>query len=184
MPTYNTYVQQIKFDGTTYTKGSVIDLLSAFKVICQEFPFKRNPKPKELPTRDWAGEDGLDVYIPDKLPIKHYDMEVVFLYKGTEETMRTDLNNFIDFLYGRIKGDSNDIVRSCRLAIYNEHTGIGRKDIVVSDVENEIFYLTDSDSDAVAKFKITFTVYDPTTDVTPVYTIYNGVRRATELNFN
>ena len=111
-------------------------------------------------------------------------MEVVFLYKGTEETMRTDLNNFIDFLYGRIKGDSNDTVRSCRLAIYNEHTGIGRKDIVISDVENEIFYLTDSDSDAVAKFKITFTVYDPTTDVTPVYTIYNGVRRATELNFN
>lgn len=184
MVTYNTYVQQISFDGTTYTQGSVVDLLSAFKIICQEFPFKKNPKPKDLPTRDWAGEDGLDVYIPDKLPIKHYDVEVVFLYTGTEAAMRQDLQNFIDFLYGRIKGGSGDTVQSGRLAIYNEHTGIGRKDIVVSEVENEIFYLTDSDPDAVAKFKIKFTVYDPTTDVTPTYGTYSGVQRVTELNFD
>lgn len=176
---YNTYVQQIIFDGIAYTKGGVVDLLSTFKIVCQEFPFKKNPQPKDLPTRDWAGEDGLDVYIPDKIPVKHYDIEVDFLYKGTEETMKVDLNNFIDFLYGRIKGSNGDTVKSGRLAIYNEHTGMGRKDIVVSEVENELFYLTDSDPDAVAKFKIKFTVYDPTTEVTPVYV--SG--RVTQLNF-
>ena len=183
MVTYNTYVQQISFDGLEYTKGSVVDLLSEFNIVCQEFPFKKNPKPKDLPTRDWAGEDGLDVYIPDQLPVKHYDVEVVFLYAGTEKTMRTDLSNFIDFLYGRIKGSSSDTVQSGRLVIYNEHTGIGRKDIVVSEVENEIFYLTDSDPDAVAKFKIKFTVYDPTTEVTPTYGTYDGQKRFTALNF-
>lgn len=184
MVPYNTYVQQISFDGTTYTQGSVVDLLSAFKIICQEFPFKKNPKPKDLPTRDWAGEDGLDVYIPEQLPIKHYDMEVTFLYVGTEQTIRTDLNNFIDFLYGRVKGNNADTVQSGFLAIYNEHTGMGRKNIVVNEVENEIFYLTDSDTDAIAKFKIKFTVYDPTTEVTPTYGTYDGVRRATQLNFD
>lgn len=178
MVSYNTYVQQISFDGLEYTKGSVVDLLSEFNIVCQEFPFKKNPKPKDLPTRDWAGEDGLDVYIPKQLPVKHYDIEVNFLYKGTEATMRTDLNNFLDFLYGR-----NDGAVGSRLAIYNEYTGIGRKDIVVAEVENEIYYLTDSDVDAVAKFKIKFTVYDPTTDVTPAYGTYDGQKRCTALNF-
>ncbi len=179
MATYNTYIQQLSFDGLEYTKGIVVDLLSAFNIVCQEFPFKKNPKPKDLPTRDWAGEDGLDVYIPEKLPVKHYDIEVTFLYKGTEKAMRTDLNDFIDFLYGR-----NDGAVGGRLAIYNEYTGIGRKDIVVAEVENEIFHLTDGDPDAVAKFKITFTVYDPTTEVTPAYDIYDGKRSVTELKFD
>ena len=191
MVTYNTYVQQISFDGTTYTQGSVVDLLSAFKIICQEFPFKKNPKPKDLPTRDWAGEDGLDVYVPDVLQVKSYDIEVVFLYVGTEASIRSDLNNFIDYLYGRIGSDGENGVNGAdgrvqtgRLAIYNEYVGMGRKDIVVSEVENEIFYLTDSDTDAIAKFKIKFTVYDPTTEVTPTYGTYDGVIRATQLNFD
>lgn len=178
MVTYNTYVQQISFDGLEYTRGSVVDLLSEFNIVCQEFPFKKNPKSKDLPTRDWAGEDGLDVYIPKQLPVKHYDIEVTFLYKGTEAAIRTDLNRFLDFLYGR-----NDGAIGSRLAIYNEHTGIGRKDVVVAEVENEIFYLTDCDPDAVAKFKIKFTVYDPTTEVTPTYGTYDGRQHCTALNF-
>lgn len=184
MAIYKTYIQQIKFDGLTYTKGSVVDLLEAYKIICQEFPFKKNPKPKELPTRDWAGEDGLDVYIPDTLPMKSYEIDVTFLYVGTEQTIRTDISNFIDFLYGRIKGNNNDTVQSGRLSIYNEHTGMGRKDIVVADVDNEIFYLSDEDPDAVAKFKIKFSVYDPTTVVTPVTSTVGGVAVVTNLNFS
>lgn len=184
MVLYNTYVQQISFDGLEYAKGSVVDLLSAFNIVCQEFPFKKNPSPKDLPTRDWAGEDGLDVYIPEKLPVKHYDIDVIFLYKGSEQAMRGDLNNFIDFLYGRIKGAESDVVQSSRLAIFNEYTRLGRKDVIVSEIENEIFNLSDSDPDGVAKFKVRFTVYDPTTEVTPTYGLYNGERRCTALNFD
>ena len=36
MAIYKTYIQQIKFDGITYTKGSVVDILSTYKVMCQE----------------------------------------------------------------------------------------------------------------------------------------------------
>lgn len=184
MAIYKTYVQQLKYDGLAYTKGSVVDLLEKFKVICQEFPFKKNPKPKDLPTRDWAGEDGLDVYIPDVIPVKNYEIEVSFLYVGTEQTIRADISNFIDFLYGRIKGDENDTVKSGRLSIYNEHTGMGRKDVVVAEVDNEIFYLTDCDTDAIAKFKIKFSVNDPTTVVTPVASTVGGVTTVTNLNFS
>ena len=135
MSVANTYIQQIKFNGKNYSKGSVVDLKESFKIICQDFPFKKNPKSKDLPSRDWYDEDGLDVYIPDTLPIKHYDFDVVFLYVGTKENIRADISKFIDFIYGRIKGNNGDSVKSSRLAVYNEYVGMGRKDIVVSEVE-------------------------------------------------
>lgn len=176
MAIYKTYFQQLSFDGLEYSKGVVVDLLATYKIICQEFPFIKNPKPKDLPTRDWAGDDGLDVYVPQSLPVKHYDIEVTFLYVGNENTIRADLTNFINYLYGRNSGAVGS-----RLAIYNEHTGIGRKDVVVSEINNELFYLTDSDPDAVAKFKVKFTVYDPTTIVLPSYNQQTGV--VTDLSF-
>lgn len=185
MQIYKTYIQQITFDGSSYPsdkRGSIVDLLEKFKITCQEFPFKKNPKPKDLPTRDWAGEDGLDVYVPDVIPISSYEIEVKFLYVGTEQTIRKDLSDFIDFLYGRIKGNDMDTVQSGRLAVYDEHVGMGRKDVVVSEVENTLYYLEpDTDNDAIATFKVTFKVYDPTTDVTPTYGTYNGVTILTGL---
>lgn len=183
MEIFKTYIQQLSYDGTTYTKGSVVDLFKVYKIVCQDFPFKKNPKPKDLPTRDWAGEDGLDVYVPDNIPMKSYDIDVIFLYVGNEQNIRTDISNFIDFISGRIKGDNSDTVKSGRLSIYNEYVGMGRKDVVVSEIDNEIFYCTDADPDAVARLKVKFTVYDPTTNVTPTYGTYDGEKRCTQLNF-
>lgn len=200
MANYNTYIQQLKFDGTTYAKGSVVDLLDKFKIVAMDFPFKKNPKPKDLPTRDWAGEDGLDVYTPDVLPMQSYDIDVTFLYvrntadsqsvsgETKEQTrdrlMRQDINDFIDFIYGRKAGsDTENEVCSCRLAIWNDYVGMGRKDVVVSEVDNELFEADDCDPDAIAKFKVKFTVYDPTTEVTAMKGTYSGVELVTELNF-
>lgn len=191
MSPYKTYIQQLSYDGQNYTHGSVVDLLDKFHIVCQEFPFKKNPKPKDLPTRDWAGEDGLDVYIPDEIPMKEYEVDVTFLYvrnisentavtdgETDEETrnklMRHDIGSFIDFIYGRIKGDDNDTVKSGRLAVYDEYCGIGRKDVVVAEVDTELFYISDIDSDVMAKFKVKFKVYDPTTAVMPA-TGQNGL---------
>lgn len=181
MSVANTYIQQIKFNGKNYSKGSVVDLKESFNIICQDFPFKKNPKSKDLPSRDWYDEDGLDVYIPDTLPIKHYDFDVFFLYVGTKENIRADISKFIDFIYGRIKGNNGDSVKSSRLAVYNEYVGMGRKDIVVSEVENTLFYLSNNDPDAIATFKVKFTVYDPTTVVTPVE---SSSGKVIELNFS
>lgn len=179
MAIYRTYIQQLSFNGIEYTKGAVVDLLEDFNIIAEDFPFKRFPKSKDIPTRDWAGEDGLDVYIPKELPAKEYEIDVTFLYKGEEGTIREDLSNFIDFLYGR----NNNAVGS-RLAIYNEHVGMGRKDVKVSEIEDDIFYLTDYDPDTMARFKVKFTVYDPTTEVTPTKVTTNGETTVTDLSFD
>ena len=184
MAIYKTYIQQLSYDGSNYTKGSIVDLLTAYKIICQDFPFKKNPKPKDLPTRDWAGEDGLDVYVPDKIPMKSYDIDVTFLYVGTEQSIRTDISNFLDFICGRIKADNSDTVKSGRLAIYNEYVGMGRKDVVVNEIDNEIYYVTDCDPDAVAKIKVKFTVYDPTTEVTATETTVGNVTSVSNLSFS
>ena len=163
---YKAYIQQLWFDGKNYAKGTVVDLLADYNIAVMEFPFKKNPKAKALPSRDWAGTDGLDVYVPlDGIPVASYDMDVTFIYVGTEQTIRGDISNFIDFLYGRRPGSNSDSIQSGRLAIYDEHVGMGRKDVVVSEVDNELFYCSEFDKDAVAKFKVKFTVYDPTTDV-------------------
>lgn len=178
MAVSKTYIQQLSYNGLTYTKGRVADLLSEFGIACREFPFVKNPEPKDLPTQDWAGEDGLDIYIPQgaPIPVKHYDLEAEFLYKGTEVTMQHDINAFLDFLYGR-----NDGSVGARLAIYNEYTRTGRKDVVVAQVDTDAYYCEDWDPDAVAAFKIKFTVYDPVTEVVPVFGQDGSV---TDLNFD
>lgn len=176
---YRTYIQQLHFDGKSYTKGPVVDLLDKFKIACMSFPFKKFPEAKELPTRDWSGEDGRDVYIPNEIPMKSYDLEVEFLYKGTEDAIAKDLSDFIEFLYGR-----NFNATGGRLAIYDEHVKMGRIDVYVQSVDNNVYACNDTDTDAIASFKVKFMVENPTTEVTPKYTYSaGGVKTVSDLNF-
>ena len=175
--TINTYIQQLSFDGISYTRGAFVDLLRDYNIVAQDFPFVKNPESKELPTRNWPGSDGLDVYVPKQMPVKEYVLEVTFLYKGIEQNMRSDIKAFIDFLYGRNYGAIGS-----RLAIYNERVAMGRKDITVKSVSNELFYATDFDPDAVAAFNIKFNVFDPTTEVTPGTIEVDGVTTVVGLN--
>lgn len=169
MAIYKTYIQQTSFDGATYTKGAVVDLLSTYNIICQEIPFLINPEPKELPKRDWNDEDGIDVYVPATRRMKEYTMDVDFLYVGTDANIRTDLKNFINFLYGRNTGAVGSL-----LVIYNDYIGLGRKDVIVKEVSNEVFIARNTDPDAIAKFKVKFLVCDPITEVTFSTTTNNG----------
>lgn len=155
-------IQQQTYNGTTYTDvGNVVDTLASYNVACQEFPFKILPETKELPKRDWFDEHGEDIYVPtDGLKFKAYDLEVKFLYVGTEQSMPTDLKNFIKFLYGR-----NDNGAPL-LAVYDEYTTIGRRGIYVLSVDNDLYFYNDASIEAIASFKVKFRVTDPVTDVT------------------
>lgn len=174
MAIYKTYIQQTSFDGTSYTKGAVVDLLATYNIICQEMPFMVNPLAKDLPKRDWPDEDGQDVYVPATRRMKEYTMEVDFLYVGTDTNIRTDLKNFINFLYGRNTGAVGSL-----LAIYNAYTDIGRKDVIVQEVSNEVFIAGDSDPDAIAKIKVKFLVCDPITEVSFSSSTTNGTTTLT-----
>lgn len=155
-------IQQLTYDGTTYTSvGNVVDTYKTFKVVCQECPFKLLPEPKEPAKRDWLDEDGEDVYIPTGgFKFKSYELAVKFLYVGKKSAMKQDLKTFVDFLYGRNTGGKP------LMAVYDEYTQIGRRGLYVKDVDNELLFHSDSDTDVIAQFKVTFVVTDPVTEIT------------------
>ena len=176
MALHKLFIQQLSFDGLTYTKGTIADAYTTYKVVCKDFPVKIEPEIKDIVTKDFKGSHGLDPYIPQNLAIKDYEMEVEFLYVGTHATMRSDITAFVKFLRGRNSG-----AVGARLAIYDEFAGLGRKDLVAKAIEyGEWWDVPDADNDAIATFKVKFQVYDPVTDVTvintgttqlPVYTL-------------
>ena len=145
----------------TVNDSNVIDTQATFRVACQECPFKYLPESKELPKRDWYDEDGDDIYIPtDGLKFKAYDMEMKFIYVGTEQTMKNDIRGFINFIYGRNENGSP------LLKIYDEYTKIGRKGIYVSNVDDELLAYDDVNENVIGIFKVKFRVTDPATEIT------------------
>ena len=176
MAAHRLFIMQTSFDGLTYTKGTPIDTLASYNVVCKEFPFKLYPETKDVVTNNWRGSHGLDVYIPAENKIKDYDIDVQFLYLGTHAQMRTQIEQFFKFLHGLagpvvISGNSTTVTppAGARLAIYDEYTQIGRKDVRVASIEPGGWWdMPDFDTDAIADFKVRFHVYDPVTDVTPV----------------
>lgn len=158
-------VQQFSYDGSTYTPGEVRDTLS-LNIGIKEIPFKYVSSFKDVAERDWPGNDGVDVYIPNHRRQKKYDTEIEFIYKGTRSTIHSDLRAFLDFFCGK-KSDGSYV--EPRFAMYDDHTKIGRKDVICSaDFSNvDLFYYEDNDNDSIASFKLKFTVCDPVTDVVP-----------------
>lgn len=155
-------IQQQTVSGSEYQNvGSVVDTQESFHVVCQEFPFKQLPEIKDLPKRDWYDEHGDDVYIPtDGLKFKAYDLEVKFLYVGSQADMKSELKSFIDFIYGRNTNGSP------LLAVYDEYTKTGRRGILVQNVDNDLIVYDERNPQVIAQFKVKFRVNDPITDVT------------------
>lgn len=156
-------IQQQTYNGTTYTDvGSLVDTQTSFHVVCQEFPFKRLPENKELAKRDWYDENGEDVFIPsDGLKFKAYDLDVKFLYVGSQANMSEELNNFISFICGKNTGGAP------LLAVYDEYTKTGRRGVYVKEVDNEMLSYDDVNTKVIAQFKVTFRVTDPIYDWSP-----------------
>lgn len=169
MATHRLFLQQTDFNGLAYTKGTAVDSLSEFGVVCSEFPFKLLSESKDVVTKNFIGSHGLDVYIPKKNRIKDYDLDVQFLYCGTHATMRNDIERFLKFLNGH-SGGADEEATGSRLVIYDQYTQTGRKDVRCMSSEFGTWWdQPDYDTDAIADFKVRFHVYDPVTNVTPVF---------------
>lgn len=172
-------IQQCTYDGSSYNLvGSApVDTQAEWNVVCQEFPFRAFPEAKDLPKRDWADENGEDIFVPvDGAKFKAYDVDVTFLYTfGSRESyssasssqsyddwlgekMKQDIGGFINFLYGRNGG-------SPLLYVYDEYLKIGRRGIYVSSVSSDLYFYNDVNIQAVASFKVKFRVTDPVTEV-------------------
>ena len=169
MTPHRLYILQAYYDGMTYSKDNLIDTYAAFNVLCSEIPFKIYPDAKDVVAKNWRGLHGADAYIPAVNKIKDYDIEVDFLYSGTHANMRNDLDSFAKYINGML-GNSPQPALSARLAIYDEYTQTGRKDVRAVNIEFKEYWDTpDFDTECIAAFKVKFHVYDPVTEVTPVY---------------
>ena len=163
MKFYNAYIQQLSYDGENYTKGEFRDLLKDFGCGVSSFPFKPFAEAKDAVTRDWVDEHGTDVYIPeDGQLLKSYELDVEIIFKGSESAIRTNMMNFLKFIYGHNTGGH------ARLAIYDEFVGFGRKDIRAKSHDSDLLFIAGENADSVATFKVKFEVNDPVTDVTKV----------------
>lgn len=149
---YAIYFKKMKSDAL------VVDTLDNWGIVCKEFPFKLYGEAKELPSHDWKDEDGDDEYIPSKLPIASYEVEVEFAYKGVMDSANASIKGFLDYLTGR---DGSGV----ELAVYDTYTKIGRQHVRFVSVSDDVFYRQEEGGDVVV-FSVTFKVNDPVTDIT------------------
>ncbi len=174
---YRFYIQQSTYDGDTYAKGEVFDSYETWGIVCKEIPFKLFPEIKQPASRDWKGSDGLDVYVPPAQRFKEYEIDVEFGYAGTDEDLHTNIKSFLGFLFGRNgapqRNQSGVLINTqsdgARLFVYEEYTRTGRKDVVATKSDVQDYYLENGADEALAIFHVTFTIYDPVTDVAPTY---------------
>ena len=149
---YSIYYQKGK------TESPTLDTKAQWSIVCKGFPFMPYGENKDLPTRDWADQDGEDTFFPEEIKLKAYDIEVEFAYKGAIGTANSKIESFLDYLTG--KGDTGT-----NLKVYDTYTKIGRQGVYYKSIDQDLF-VRKSDEGDVVTFKITFRVTDPRTPIT------------------
>ena len=139
--------------------STVVDSVRDFGMYCKEVPFTIFGEAKELSSDDYKGEDGEDEYIPKKLPLKSYTIEVTFAFKGDRDSANKALVSFMNYLTGR---DGND--EGAEFDMYSSYTNIGRQKCRFVSISNDA-ELVRKDGYDILFPKITFKVNDPATDI-------------------
>lgn len=141
--------------------GSVlVETSEEWGVYCSDIPFTIATKAKELTSRDWYDEDGLDEYVPEELKMSAYDIEVDFICKGDRSTSIDKISNMINYLTGR---DGSGVL----MKAYCSLTGIGRQHVRFKELKDDAQLIHDTEE--ILTFTIVLQVGDPVTEVRPEY---------------
>lgn len=159
MDPYRLYIQQSHFDGKGYTIGETYDTYKKWNIVCADSPNMPFGGPKDVVSRNWLDEDGEDVYLPKSAYLNKTEVEYTFLCTGTRGSVRQNIKSFLEFLLGRNAG-----AVGCRLAIVDSFNSIGWKDMRVKSYSSDA-YLDVYADDTVVKFKVSFDVFDPATEL-------------------
>lgn len=141
-------------------------------IYCTGFPFITIGEVKDLPSRSWYDEDGDEEFIPQKLYIKAYEIEVEFAVKGTPRQAKTAIDSFFAYLIG-LDADKNENGENSygpRLEIYDTYTLIGREDCRFESYDNKAYvtqkvFEDELKEEACITFSVKFKVNDPLTDI-------------------
>lgn len=132
-------------------------------IYCKDIPFKMVAEAKSLTERDWADEQGKDVYVPEKLMMKGYEMTITLCCKGDKFSANTALNALIEYMTG---ADGNGVY----MKMYCDYTKIGRRHIRFLSLEDNAELVRNDEDGDILVFSIKVSVDDPVTVVTPQYT--------------
>ena len=174
MDPYKFYIEQISYDGISYAHSRAYESFKTWGIVCSKTPFRYYGDPKDYATRNWLDEHGEDVYIPTDSKLKKFDMEVTFLCSGTEERVKYNVKQFHLFLLGKTSKykyihqsgtemEGTITGTSPRLAIFDDYSDIGWKDVRLKAFSNDGIVMDNSDEEVVLEFKVTFEVFDPFT---------------------
>lgn len=139
-------------------EGSTVkDTVEEWNIAATDVPFSIMEDTQDLPEREWAGVDGVDCYVPEKIPLKAFDMEVELCYKGGMDTAYDNLKSFADYLRG---ADGSGAVFS----VYSPHTGIGKSGCRLKSFAPDDFWNSKDGTGLV--FSITIRVMSPESSIT------------------
>lgn len=162
MNPYKLYIKQTLFDGQNYISGIEVDTYAQWGIVCSQSPYKRYGDPKDVVSRNWLDEHGEDVYIPQSIRLKKFDLEISFLCNGTANNVRTNVKDFLAYLMGK---PSFVAVTGPRLAIYDTFNDMGWKDVRMKSYSTDALIMDNGDDEVVLEFKVLFEVFDPYTEV-------------------
>lgn len=77
--------------------GSSKDLYKDFNIKTTSAPLFVPSNIKNLPSRNWADENGEDTYFPSESYFEAYETSISVIYKGVKGTFSTSFNNLIDY---------------------------------------------------------------------------------------
>ena len=117
-------------------------------------PFKVFPDMKDIPSRDWVDESGIDEFLPNTPFYKAYEIDCQFVYIGAYESANTQIKSFLKYL-----------AEGGFFKFYDTYTKIGRTNIRYVSNDEDIFYRREGNDDIV-QFKVTLKVNNPITDIT------------------
>lgn len=147
MDYYRIYMQQ-ESEG-----AEIIDTIDSFGLYCVDIPFKIADGVKDVVSRDWHDEDGIDEYVPkDGLKMSAYDIDVKFGYKGDKFGANKAISSLLSYLaVGYV-------------SIYDTYTDIGRQKVRLVKLNDNAELVRDEDGDILI-FSVTFKVCDPLTNI-------------------
>jgi len=146
------------------TGSPVVNLYKQWGIVCSKMPLPKYDA-KDLPSHDFSGVNGEDAYIPSFIPIKPYDLQIEFIYKGDLDFCYTNIyKGFIKYLQGNAPiNDDYDSITEGGFKIYDRQNMIGRQKVYMKNFDPEdLIHLTDGDH---LLFKLTFHFTDPITDI-------------------
>ena len=146
------------------SNAPVVNIYKQWNIVCTKITFPKL-EAKDLSTHDFSGVDGEDTYIPSFIPMKPYDLQIEFAYKGKLDNCYDNIfKGFIKYLQGsKPSSDNYDSITEGGFNIYDRNNMIGRKNVYMKSIDpNDLIHMNDGDH---LTFKLDFRFTDPTTEI-------------------